>query len=357
MVARLGLWLREARTGVAAVAYREPDTAAAARRRLRPRNRRAQTFTLPAGLTGRQTAVALIEAVEANAGGVLHVVGWEDAFGGPRIGERLYDLNFLRESILEPRTAQVWWMPVAFRDAFMLLAIDTWSMVRLKPMLAYDDEYVDVPPRVAERVRSSLGLSPHAPVPRRRLAEVTEFSAYFSSLSDADLRFLANMPALSSLALEGTPIIDVSPLSALETLKRLNLRKTHVSDIASLASLTNLKSLDIDGNPISDISPLSNLQTLEELDLRGTLVTDVSPLSGLAHLKTLSLWNTPIVDVSPLAGSMGLASLDLGSTNVSDISPLVGLVTLDELNLWGSKVSLADLHRIEDALPNCDVLY
>lgn len=241
----LGLWLRDGDRGVAAVAYREPDTAAAARRRLRPGGRKVRTHRLVRHERARTTVFELIDAVESVGDGILHVVGWEDAFGGSDLPERLYGLNFLRESVVEHPATQVWWMPVAFRDAFMLRAPDTWSVVKLKSFLADEEEYATLSPRVAERVRSLLGLPLNTPIPRRLLVQVNRLNAPFSNLDDSDLPSLASLTRLELLGLTGTRVLNVLPIARLSTLKVLYLRHTKVSRVSPLSRLKNLRLLNL----------------------------------------------------------------------------------------------------------------
>jgi len=139
------------------VAYREEETALAAIVRLKTRLQRRQAkCRLPKGLDGRATALALVERLGRFQGEVLHVLGWEKSFGQGDVAANLYDLNFLREEVAFAPRVQVWWMPVTMRDALMRFAPDTWSVVDLRLALADEDEYVELHPIVAERVRRQL---------------------------------------------------------------------------------------------------------------------------------------------------------------------------------------------------------
>ena len=141
------------------VAYREEETALAAIARLKTRRLRRQArCRLPKGLDGRATALALVERLGRFQGEVLHVLGWEKSFGQGDVAANLYDLNFLREEVAFAPRVQVWWMPVAMRDALMRFAPDTWSVVDLRLALADEDEYVELNPIIASRVRRQLRL-------------------------------------------------------------------------------------------------------------------------------------------------------------------------------------------------------
>ena len=111
------------------------------------------------------------------------------------------------------------------------------------------------------------------------------------TLSGDDFSDLTELPpdigtltALTDLSLSGTPVCDISALSALLGLSELELRRTPVSDISALSGLIALSRLYLSGTPVSDISALSGLEGLIDLDLSGTQVSDLSPLLSLTQL-------------------------------------------------------------------------
>jgi hypothetical protein len=103
--------------------------------------------------------------------------------------------------------------------------------------------------------------------------------------------------------------------------------RSQISNLSPLSGLKGLQRLDLSGTRVSDLSPLSGLKELQRLSLRGTQVSDLSPLSGLSGLYSLHLVGTQVSDLSPLSGLRGLQILDLSGTQVSDLSPLSGLST------------------------------
>jgi internalin A len=98
-------------------------------------------------------------------------------------------------------------------------------------------------------------------------------------------------------------ISDVSPLTKLTKLTRLDLASNKISDVSPLAKLTKLTDLQLGLNKISDVSPLAKLTKLTWLDLQGTKVNDLSPLAepGLGELREIFLKNCPVTDFSPLS--------------------------------------------------------
>jgi internalin A len=155
----------------------------------------------------------------------------------------------------------------------------------------------------------------------------------------ADLSPLSGLTGLQSLDLGSTGVTDLSPVSGLTGLQSLNLGITGVTDLSPLSGLTGLQSLNLGITGVTDLSPLSGLTGLQSLNLGSTGVTDLSPLSGLTGLQSLDLGRTGVTDLSALRGLTGLQLLDLGFTWVRDLSPLSGLTGLQLLDLGGAGVT------------------
>ena len=86
--------------------------------------------------------------------------------------------------------------------------------------------------------------------------------------------------------------------------------------------------MDLGDNQISDLSPLSELKSLTKLDLQYNQISDLSPLVDLKALKDINLINNPISNLGPLSNLTNLEALDIYYGKVSDVSPLVGLEKL-----------------------------
>ena len=185
--------------------------------------------------------------------------------------------------------------------------------------------------------------------PLTALTQLTRLNLGGTAVSDVSP--LANLTQLETLVLQYTAVSDVSRLAALTQLTELNLYDTAVSDVSPLTALTQLTWLGLSGTAVSDVSPLTALTQLTYLDLGGTAVSDVSPLANLTQLTTLYLYSTAgVSDVSPLANLTQLTRLYLSGTAVSDVSPLLGLnltgTSWDsiELRLTGCPLSYASIH-------------
>jgi Leucine-rich repeat (LRR) protein len=141
-----------------------------------------------------------------------------------------------------------------------------------------------------------------------------------------------------SLARTWATDADVGRVAALETVKRLDLSLTYVSD--------------------RGVERLKTLRQLEDLNLSAAeFITDaaIAFLRGHRQLKTLNLRGTDITDtsLSYVAELPQLQSLDISFTQVSDVGleHLASLSRLEELNLGGNKISGVGLHVLK-LLPN-----
>ena len=139
----------------------------------------------------------------------------------------------------------------------------------------------------------------------------------------------AEMATLRRIDARNKHITDLTGLEFATNLEWLDLSHNQISDITALSGLTKLERLYLNHNPISDISVLAGLTNLTSLELHGTnQITDISHLSGLTKLDTLSIGHNPISDISALAGLTNLTSLELAYIGLLDISALAGLTKL-----------------------------
>jgi internalin A len=127
---------------------------------------------------------------------------------------------------------------------------------------------------------------------------------------------------------------DVARLARLNTIRRLDLSLTYVSDAGAeqLKTLANLEELNLFAAEFITDAAMAFLRgnrRLTALNLRGTDVTDTS----LAYIAELS----------------NLKSLDVSFTQITDVGleHLASLAQLEELNLGGNKITGASLHVLK----------
>ena len=171
----------------------------------------------------------------------------------------------------------------------------------------------------------------------------------------SDLTPLQGLNSLQSLYLTNTQVSHLTPLQGLSSLQNLTLINTHVSDLTLLQGLSSLENLDLDGTQVSDLTPLQGLRSLQGLDVRGTHVSDLTPLQGLRSLQWVVVMDTQVSDLTPLQGLSSLQDLDVRHTQVSDLTRLRGLTSLQNLDLRDTQVSGAEVDKLRQALPNCQI--
>ncbi|MGH7134306.1 MAG: leucine-rich repeat domain-containing protein [Pirellulales bacterium] len=189
-----------------------------------------------------------------------------------------------------------------------------------------------------------------------------------SRLSDDDLAHFASLNELNSLALvrsrvtgqglrhlTGTdlrslylcwsPIDDegLRPMEQFSMLSVLNLNHTRITDagLVRISSLAGLWALYLDGTPITGdgFVHLRRLRHLDEISLERSWLQN----SGLAALRDLS----------------ALTRLNISNTNIDDegVEALCGMSRLKTLRLYGTSISEQGIHRLEQALPDCQILH
>ena len=151
------------------------------------------------------------------------------------------------------------------------------------------------------------------------------------SISAFDVSGIEHLSSLENLELH--EVGDISPIEKCSNLKELNLDFSYETDvdISPLSGLTQLTKLQLWGKNLTDLNGLQYLTELKELRLSGVhivdggSISDISPLSSLSKLAYLDLSYNNISDISPLSSLHELAYLDFSCNNVSDLSPLFGL--------------------------------
>jgi hypothetical protein len=180
----------------------------------------------------------------------------------------------------------------------------------------------------------------------------------FLQVTDADLEFLAALPAARSLLLGHTAVTDagLQHLAGHANLERLDLGYTQTSDVgfAHLKNATRLNHLILEHTQITDtaLDTVRQFRDLAILDLSGNQVTDagLSRLAGLTKLQELSLAGTRVTDagLDTVRQFRDLTILHLSGNQVTDagMTRLAELTKLQELSLAGTQISDAGLVQL-----------
>ncbi|TVR01204.1 MAG: hypothetical protein EA403_10740, partial [Spirochaetaceae bacterium] len=216
-------------------------------------------------------------------------------------------------------------------------------------------------PALDAAVRAALER-PDRPIRNSDLSLVHHLNA--SGRGIQSLEGLERLTSLVTLDLSGNQIRDLSPLAGLVRLSELNLSANPITDLgeANLHSLSRLplrvlrlrnnRRVESDGSEVqlTDITALSALPGLERLDLRGNGVQNLEPLRALTRLHTLDLRDNRVDTIAPLEALTALQSLNLRGNAVHDITTLAALPQLTYLNLHSNPgiSSLAPLTGLTD---------
>jgi hypothetical protein len=179
-----------------------------------------------------------------------------------------------------------------------------------------------------ERGYAAMEANPPAPVWLRELVG----DDFFADVDDVGFNFSER---ISDVVLEH--------VNGLRTLIFLELSATQATD--------------------AGLEHLVGLTRLEWLGLVGTQVTDdgLEYLKGLTNLEWLTLDDTQVSDggLENLKGLTQLEILWLSSTRVTDtgLQHLKGLTKLEYLNLHGTQVTSQGIKELQEALPNCEIIW
>ena len=149
-----------------------------------------------------------------------------------------------------------------------------------------------------------------------------------SSPHITDISALSNHTELKYVYLNNCQIADLTPLRASTQLYTVELNDNQLVSLAGLETCTKLNTLKAAGNHITDISALESCTSLSDLNLSDNRITDISALSNCQELITLVLNDNPIGDASVLAGCDRLVDLYLNRTGLTNLDFCTAMIDL-----------------------------
>lgn len=247
-------------------------------------------------------------------------------------------------------------------DAVKIFILVFGSLVCLSPHVVESSEKVFIPEPVLElEISRSLGVSP---------SEITESllgeKLKILELSDSqlrDLRGLEHALNLEILVLRNNLIEDLSPLSGLNKLKRLDLSgnriaglKKNLVDVSSIntgkSSVSALTHLNLSGNKLRGLSGINYFSNLLNLNVSKNSLIDLQGLSSLKKLLTLNASENQLGFVESYQDANRNKKYDLGEpfndvsgNGIRDSDPLSeihSLTSLTYLQLNGNLISKID---------------
>ena len=158
----------------------------------------------------------------------------------------------------------------------------------------------------------------------------------------SDVSPLSGMGLLTRLDLSGNEVSDPSPLLGL-LLSQLDLSDNGISDLSPLSGLVAFR-FDASDNEISDISSLSGMRWTEHFDLSNNRIADFSALEDLPYLESLDISANEIVDIAPAAQVPNAQFLYLGGNTIENVAPLaLKPDSLRRVSLWRNPLDVASL--------------
>jgi serine/threonine protein kinase len=237
-------------------------------------------------------------------------------------------------------------------------------------------------PLMEKAVRLILNTSEDAPLSEAELASVTELyivadkalptmEAFYAAINDWDssentscgtiqtLEDVVLLPNLKTVCIAAQQITDLSPLSGLTALEKVELKHNAVRDVSALAGLEHLVSVGLNDNPVTDLTPLTKCPNLRFLDLCDIQNYDPSFLDSMGDFEFLDVSNTTdsylhlagkrigelklcwtrMTTLNCLDEVYGLECLEISNTAVTDLSPLAAHPELRSLRLSGLAAS------------------
>ncbi len=175
-------------------------------------------------------------------------------------------------------------------------------------------------------------------------------------LSMKDITTLAPLVGLDLVVLDVAfnKIADLTPLSSLKRLRKLNIHSLKSPSLAALAPLQDLEELDATARAVTNVDVIAALPKLRVLHMDYAQVTDLSPLANATSLRELWIGENPkLTDLSPLS-ALKLEHLRInGKSGVTTLAALASMTTLRELSVHGGPKlknvdAIANLVSLED---------
>lgn len=183
---------------------------------------------------------------------------------------------------------------------------------------------------------------------------ILEMKVSFSSKKPHGIQILPYLHFLTDLKIVGPLPGDISDLTALTQLRRLEIYRLKSSDLVerfltspALEELVLVKTAVSDSN----LEQIIQLPGLRELAIVGTQLGEIPSFSPLTRLEDLKIANAGLRHLDFLREVSSLRRLNLSNNEIESLSDLKKLVQLQELYIMNNHVSdlqpLSELSRLE----------
>lgn len=184
------------------------------------------------------------------------------------------------------------------------------------------------------------------------LSKLQELDLSGSRFPAEELSYLAGLPELTRLTMEGCGLSTIASLTNAQNLTYLNLNNNTLQKLDALSSMTTLKELYLSHNALTNLSALATLASLETLDVSFNALTSLAPIATNLKLTWLDAGNNKLATVSGVDNLPALTYLSVEYNSLTDVSPLAACTTLTELSISGNQ--LTDISALS-TLVNLDI--
>ena len=167
----------------------------------------------------------------------------------------------------------------------------------------------------------------------------------------------AILDKLSSLDISENDISEGSVFGELnDSLNKLNISGTSISDLSAFSSFEKLSELQASGNGINTLSPLASCKELTMLELNDNNISDLSPLAACVQLRSLYINGNKLTTLNGLEMCIDLTEIEAGSNEITTIYGLSNATVLRNVYLSDNRISdISVLSKSSNTLQNLHV--
>ena len=174
---------------------------------------------------------------------------------------------------------------------------------------------------------------------------------------------------LDYLSLQGSDIVDISPLLGLASLRHLDLSNNKITDLTPLQKLKELTVLHLNNNLLEN-APILDMPKLRRIYLNNNPLTSLEWLKGMPNLQHLVFNHTEdtthnITNLDGIQHLSKLRHLEISGVGLVDVSPISALKLLRVIKLNDNQITAVPtlkakhLHTLEmhtNLIPSVDFL-
>lgn len=234
-----------------------------------------------------------------------------------------------------------------------LVELDSYTLEIASPVIGFEDSSLKA------QILAHLGLPTGAELTEEDLLPLTDLILANRVTSLSGLEHAIN---LERIVTTNSSYLDLSPLSALNSLRHIELFIADIESFTDLSNLSGLESIVIRNANGSSFAPFAAFPNLLELTVTGwggVYMIDSSSISSLSKLKVLSMRRYAPNDFSVLSNMADLEVIDLDysyGSLLADSVNLEDLRDLDQLRVLNIPWSAVSDFSALTSLPNLEEL-